>query len=241
MVQVTSISVTRSRKVQPEQYGSADAAITVVGNLAEGETWQDAARALLNDTRAIVYENLGLKLPARASETVIATEKPGAVEVTAAEKPATTVVEKSTATSEVPEAAGTKKRGPGRPVGSGKKQATVEPPTDTTEPNIRANPENRVNPADEIPDDPTPGTAPVAETPSAKQEAAKPVAAALSGDYSASDLQSFLSKMVRDKKITAARVRELIASQGAARTSDLKPDQVLKVKGLIEAEIGPTV
>jgi hypothetical protein len=63
-MEITTITVTRKRSKQPEQFGNASAEITVVANLEAGEDWQDKTRELLVNTRALVYENLNLKLPA---------------------------------------------------------------------------------------------------------------------------------------------------------------------------------
>lgn len=241
-MQVVTISVTRARKVQPEQYGSADASITVAANLEEGEAWQDAARTLLNDTRAIVYENLGLKLPTRATEAVKTTEAASSETVSPAAKGAATTKPAETA---APKGEDTKRK-PGRP--STKKgiapEAAVDVPADP-EPNIRANPEDRVNPdddvpdvgagteskpaaaantaADDVPDDATPMTGGTADV--------DPI-----GEYTTADLQNLLTNLVKNKKVTAQRVREIVASYGVARTSDLPADKVLEVKTKIEAE-----
>lgn len=68
-MQVTSITVLRRRSIQPEQYGNTTAELQVSVNLDEGEDWQEKARELLVSTRALVYENLGLKLPASVTGT----------------------------------------------------------------------------------------------------------------------------------------------------------------------------
>ncbi len=60
---VTTITVTRKRSIQPEKYGNTAAELEVTANLTDGEDWQEVARGLLVSTRALVYENLNLKLP----------------------------------------------------------------------------------------------------------------------------------------------------------------------------------
>jgi hypothetical protein len=217
-MQVTTITVTRARKVQPEQYGSADASLTLVANLDEGEAWQDAARSLLEDTRGLVYENLGLKLPAKAtkaSETVqdtvkVETKQGADVPADVEPKPAA-------------------KRSPGRP--ATKKNTTPTPADDIPGddvPEIRKNPEDRKDPADDLPGEEA--------APSLEDEFPdEPVEAV--GDYTVGDLQSFLTTAVKDKKISAQDVRAIIAAQGVARTSDLPTDKVLVVKKQIEQKM----
>lgn len=231
-VQVTTITITRSRKVQPEQYGSADASVTLVANVDEGADWQKAARSLLTDARALVYENLGLKLPARAADAEVETPQE------------TAKVEK---TEEAPKAE-PKKRG--RPATKKDKAPEAaapadEVPDDGDQPQIRTNPEDRKNPDDDIPDDGADATETKA---AAEADAGDDIPddgestdggtsdEDVIGEYSVSDLQSFLTQQVKDKKITAQRVREIISSHGVARTSDLPADKVLVVKQQIEKE-----
>ena len=251
-MQVTTITVTRERKVQPEQYGSAGASLNLVANLDEGEDWKVVARQLLDDTRNIVYGNLGLKLPARATD--------GAQDVTTAEpveaaQPAADDKGKPAARRGRPPT----KRGE-QPVAAPETPSEPEPEQADPTPAIRATPEGRKNPeddlpddpaskptpapatggaaaADDVPEDPTPETAPAAATPAAKSAAASPTAGDQKGDYSASDLQSHLMTLVTKKKtITAQRVREILGEFGVTRTSELKPDQVLDAKAKIDAE-----
>lgn len=66
MPQITTIRVVRKRSVQPEQFGSAMAEVELTGNVLEGEDPKTVARQMLVDSRSLVYENLGMKLPASA-------------------------------------------------------------------------------------------------------------------------------------------------------------------------------
>lgn len=88
---VTSITVTRKRSKQPEQFGNATAEITVHSEIDAGDDWEKTARSLLVTTRALVYENLGLKLPASAGakETQTPTETATVEVETTEDKPAT--------------------------------------------------------------------------------------------------------------------------------------------------------
>ena len=101
-MEVTTVTVTRKRSKQPEQYGNAAAELTVVAIVDAGEDWDVVAKSLLVSTRALVYENLGLKLPASAG---------GATTDTPAD---TTEVKVETKTTDKSKSE-TKKRGPGRP------------------------------------------------------------------------------------------------------------------------------
>lgn len=245
-MQVTTITITRSRKVQPEQYGNAEASVTLVANVDEGDDWKKTAKSLLTDARGLVYENLGLKLPARAADD----------EVDTAQETATVEADEGKAGEKKP--AGKKATGKkGRP--STKKNtppaeaapSSDDVPDDSSDDNIRSNPEDRQNPDDDIPDDDA-----------TQVHDAKAVKAAAEGDagddipddggestsggeadedpnaeYGVGDLQSYLTQQVKDKKISAQRVREIISSHGVARTSDLPADKVLVVKQQIEKEV----
>lgn len=85
---VTTITVTRKRSIQPEKYGNTAAELEVTANLNDDEDWQEAARALLVSTRALVYENLNLKLPATvAGDTKVDTPVETATVKTTEDKP----------------------------------------------------------------------------------------------------------------------------------------------------------
>jgi len=110
MPDITTIRVMRMRKVQPEQFGSAGAEVEMFATVREGENPMDAARDMLNQTRALVYENLGMKLP-EAAKTALAEM---AARDTADDLVAVTV--ETDAIPEAPPATEPKKRG--RPKGS---------------------------------------------------------------------------------------------------------------------------
>lgn len=76
-MQVYEISVTRGRKAQPKEYESAWAEATVRAQVGEGEDHKAVLASLLNDARDAVYENIGIKIPARATKAPDA-EKPAA-------------------------------------------------------------------------------------------------------------------------------------------------------------------
>lgn len=66
-MEAVTITVTRKRTRQPVQYESESAEIQVVVNLDPDSDWEATARELLETTTALVYNNLGLKLPASTS------------------------------------------------------------------------------------------------------------------------------------------------------------------------------
>lgn len=66
-MEAVTITVTRKRTRQPVQYESESAEIQVVVNLDPDSDWEATARELLETTTALVYANLGLKLPASTS------------------------------------------------------------------------------------------------------------------------------------------------------------------------------
>lgn len=233
-MRVSSISVTRERKVQPEQYGSAGASLTVVADMDEGDNWEEAARNLLEGTRGLVYENLGLKLPAKAKaapkeETKVETTEDAGVP---------DEDDKKDAKADKKDAKTTTGKKRGRPPKNKKSEEVKDDDgmPDDDEPQIRTNPENRVNPEDDddgVPDDDsTVSPDSVEGIPDDDEE--EPTGSET--EYTAQDLQSFLTTMVKDKKITAQRVREIVASKGAARTTDLSPEQIIEVRDEIRAE-----
>ena len=99
MVQITTIRVVRKRSVQPEQFGNAMAVVEFTGNVLEGEDPKAVARQMLVDTRALVYENLGMKLPASIVEAYAEVDTPQETAGVSVEEP-------------------TKPKGRGRPAGS---------------------------------------------------------------------------------------------------------------------------
>lgn len=204
MPQITTIRVVRRRSVQPEQFGNAAAEVELTGNVLEGEDFQSVARQMLVTSRALVYENLGLKLPQSALKNAEEVDTPAE-------------------TATVEPAGETKKRG--RPKGSGKKAVeakTVEKsdddeipsdddtstaevntddvdiPDDDPQPNIRTNPENRQNPEDDIPDDDD-------ETP---------------GGLTAAELHVWFNDQI-PHNLNPARAKEILAGLGVARIRDL--------------------
>ena len=66
MPQITTIRVVRRRGVQPEQFGNATAEVELTGTVLDGEDYRAVARQMLRESRALVYQNLGLKLPESA-------------------------------------------------------------------------------------------------------------------------------------------------------------------------------
>jgi hypothetical protein len=222
MPQITTIRVVRKRSIQPEQFGNATAEVELVGNVLEGEDYKEVARQMLVDSRALVYENIGLKLPASVVQN-------------AAERDTPT----ETATAEVANDDKPKTRR-GRPTGSKNKakDETPAPVTDTNTipdegipgddtPNIRTNPENRVNPDDEIPgNDEIPGDS--IPAPAETQQT----------EMTAEGLMTFINKSITDNKITVAQAKRMQAEMKIARVRDLNtPEKIATAKKMIDGFI----
>lgn len=85
-MQVTTITVTRSRKFPPEQYGGAEAIIQLSANLDDGEDWQEKGAEVLASATALVYGSLGLTLPAKLVGAAETSAKDNTAKVEAAAK-----------------------------------------------------------------------------------------------------------------------------------------------------------
>lgn len=241
MAEVTTVRVVRRRSVQPEQYGNAAAEVEFVGNVQEGEDYQAVARELLVASRALVYENLGLRLPKHAVDEAAEKDTPqetAKVEVkTEAGKKASVVPDDETATEADTEE---KPKRRGRPPGSkntapkknskAAKEAAKEaakskgsdvPDDDDDIPNIRANPEDRKNPDDEKKSN--------ASSTSVPEESDDDMTV----EYTASDLHQDIVKAAKDKKISVQQGKQLLASFKVARPQDLSPEQVQKCRKML--------
>jgi hypothetical protein len=212
MPQITTIRVTRKRGVQPEQFGSAVAEVELTGNLLEGEDYKAVARSMLIDSRALVYENLGMKLPASAvaaAKEMDTPEETAKVETEATEEPA-----KEPA----------KPKGRGRPKGSkntapnkdskaAEEPATTEAddddvPGEDDKPQIQTNPENRVSPED------------------------------TEEDFTAEDLHAFIIAQIKAENLTTQQAKQVQREMGVVRMRDLDtPEKLATAKAMIDTFI----
>lgn len=245
MPQITNVRIMRFRKVQPEQFGGAGAEVELHATVLEGEDYRDIARGLLFDARAMVYENLGMKLPASAFKEAKAADQPTTAK--ASKEPETTEetpagdVATEPATEEEP-----KRRG--RPKGSkntapkkgskaakevAKEAATASadeiPGDDNSDeksmPQISTNPEDRKDPdTNEIPGE--------EET----AEAGKAPAAASEMDGMA--FNTYINDSIRAGKLTGVQAKEMMKAMGIARVRDLEtPERLAEAKMMIDTFI----
>lgn len=217
MPQITTIRVVRKRSVQPEQFGNATAEVELVGNVLEGEDYKEVARQMLIDSRALVYDNLGMKLPASAVANAAEVDTPT-----------------ETAKAETAKAPATKKRGRPTKAEQAAKKAAEEaateaataddtdgiPGDDDDAPQISTNPEDRKNPEDEIPGDET-------ETEEEDGE-----------EFSAQDLHNFINDSIKAGKLTVPQAKQMQKEMKVARVRDLDtPEKIAKAKNMIDKAI----
>ena len=223
MPEVTTVRVVRRRSVQPEQFGNAAAEVELVGNVLEGEDYKTVARQMLVDARQLVYENIGLKLPASAVEAAEEVDTP------------TETVKVEVSTEEK------KTKGRGRPKGSkdtsprknaAKKQEEVSdddiPGEDDDGPNIRNNPEDRRNPEDDdIPGDEDDLNLDVGDEDEEQEE-----------EFTAEDLHKYVNDSVKAAKLTVAQAKQMQREMKVGRIRDLDtPAKVTKAKKMIDSFI----
>lgn len=205
-MRVTDLTARWQRRLPREQYGHAEVELTTHIVLDDDDDPEECAGAALKLVRNAVSAKLGITVPDDD------------------EKPANK----------------TDKKKPGRPKGSGKstdkeeKEPAKEPAKETEVPdddtevpddNIRANPEDRKNPEDDdVPGDEVPGD----EVPGDDE-----VPDDSDTGMTAVELAKFLTEQVKNKVLTVEQVKEILSSHGAARTNELKPDQIKTVYDLV--------
>lgn len=234
MPQITTVRVVRKRSVQPEQFGNAGAEVEFFGTVLEGEDHVTVARQMLADTRALVYENLGMKLPA---------------EIVAAYAEVDTPQETAGVTVETEEP--TKPKGRGRPAGS-KNTAPKKETKAAEKKRLKAEAEAAAEdgndiPGDDIPgDDPTPNISTGGERVSPEDD--------VPGDDAGDNREEHVEEG-GDDELTAETLHKLITSSiphalttmqakqmqremGVARVRDLDtPEKLAKAKTMIDAAI----
>ena len=225
MPEITTIRVVRKRTVQPEQFGSAMAEVEFVGNVLIGEDHIEVARQMLVDTRALVYENLGMKLPAYIVAAAAQMDKPD---------------ETATVETETGEKA---KKSRGRPAGSKntapKKEtkaaerkrlkaeaeaaavASDDIPGDESTPNISTGGE-RVNPEDDVPGD---------DEGASEEEGGD-------DELTAEVLHRFITENIAAGKLTTMQAKQMQREMKVARVRDLDtPAKLAKAKTMIDSAI----
>lgn len=258
---VHTIKVSYRRSKQPVQYESAEPTIEFVASVEDGANHLVAAASLMLDACSVAYAALAMDVPTGVGEKLGQLETSDVTEEVVVDNaaPADTklVVPSISTVARVPG-----KRG--RPSNAVKAAAAKESPVaptaaasqtqtpavaGTTAPvvdNIRANPENRVDPAvSDIPDDTKVGTvvtpaakAAAADVPdSAAVTAASPPTNPVASKTSHQDIQAFITKNVQGKKITVVAVKALLAKFGAARVSEIPEARVDEYMKVLEDEI----
>lgn len=229
-MRITDFTVRFARKIAPKQYESADAEMTLVGCLVDGEEYTDAMGAdLMTRARSIVLSSLrGTPQPAEGTPATVVVQPTKAAPAPAvaptpapvpAPAPAPAV---NTDAADVPgdEAP---KRGRGRPP----KQAPIAV----------------VIPKDEIPgDDDKPAAAPVAATKPADVADVPDttVTAPATDGLTAPELSAALASYITGNKISAAQVKEILSTKfgGLTTTRQIEDPAVRKAfLGEVEAVI----
>lgn len=227
MPQITTIRVMRKRSVQPEQFGNATAEVELTGNVLEGEDPKTVARQMLVDSRSLVYENLGLRLPAsvvEAAEAVDTPQETATVEATTEE---------------------TTKKGRGRPRGSkntAPKKETAKAKREREAAEAAAAAESEV-PGDDAPnistgdarvgpdDDPDDHGVPGDEEVSGQEPAVET-------EMDAGQLNEYINGSIRESKLTGQQAKQMMREMKIARIRDLDTsDKVTKAKTMIDSFI----
>lgn len=242
MPQITTVRVVRKRSVQPEQFGNAAAEVELVGNVLEGENHVAVARQMLVDSRALVYENLGMKLPASAvaaAEEVDTPEETATVETTTEE------------TEEKP------KRGRGRPRGSkntAPKKETAAAKRKREEAEAAAKAAAEADAGDDIPEDDVPGDddrPQISTNPEDRRDpndpdipeddegaGAEDAAEAEEDELTAEVLHKFITDSITSGKLNTQQAKQMQREMKVARVRDLDtPEKLTKAKAMIDAAI----
>lgn len=207
---VHSVWVSYTRSKQPKEYESAEPSVRFAAELDLGEDHVAVARRLMIDATGTVYSALGLSTPKGVADKLAVGEVPQGGSVTTL---------KSEGDKET--------RDP--PKKSSSAPAAVAPVQRKKD----AKSAEKARPADpigDIPDDDDPGT--LDDIPSDDDEASAEEQPA----FTAADLQGMFTRLMKAKKVSGARLKELLAAHGANRTSDLAPASVLQIKKTLEDE-----
>jgi len=214
-MQVYEVEVTFMRKRQPKEYENAQAQVTLKASLEDGENYETAMSELMASAASHVYSQLGLNV-AQGTQSATAKTSDGQT--------------------------GSKGKSSSKAKAAPKKAET--------------------QPSDDLPDDGGGETAP-AEQPAAKQEAPanndvpaeapkeqpkqekaaddvpaeapKKEAPASSDGPTHGEVQSLISKMVKEKIASVQDCKGILKEYGVDRTQDLPADKLSEVKDRIEA------
>lgn len=209
-MQVYEIEVTFMRKRQPKEYENAQAQVTLKASLEDGEDHGAAIESLMSSAASHVYSQLGLNV---AQGTQSATTKSN--EGQTASKGKSAAKGKSTA-----------------------KKAEPAPADDLPGDDGPSEAPASSGGSDEVPDE-TPAEEPKKQEKAADDvpaEAPKKAEAKSDGDAPThGEVQSLISKMVKEKVCSVQDCKGILKEYGVDRTQDLPADKLSEVKDRIEA------
>lgn len=253
---VSGISVRFARKVQAQQYEPVEGEVTLHANVHPGEDVAEAASRLMNLARQTVIDGLrggkptetaAVALNTAAGLTGLHTPPEGGAAPAAstgtepkAERGAGLAAHRAKVKAEKEAAAAAAAAKAGTDAG---KASDIPDETAPKQDNISTGGE-RVDPSD-IPDDTTAGkatgtkapaaTSDIPDEPKATTTAAAAAADAGAGDkLTADELQAFITKNVQSKKVPVQKIKDILASHGVSRTSELAAADLQTVKDEIE-------
>jgi hypothetical protein len=182
-----------------EQYGHVEVELKTSAIIEAGEDADVCASALLDMLRDAVSEKLGISVPVTKKDEPA--KEPAKKKAGRPKKTDTTEAKKEDKPAKEADDV------PGDDVPAEKDDDV--PGDEVPDDNIKANPEDRVNPDDELPDDDEP-------------------------EITTVDLSKMFTKAVKDKEISVKEVQELLAGLGVSKTSELKGDKITQARDQFE-------
>lgn len=241
-MQVTNVTVSFSRKKQPAKFEETAPMVEFSAVFDEGDCYIKETRTLLYNAAEAVYAGIGYDVPTKVAEALRKGSTPNGVNITvnvASQKnPSTDQVDIPAEEQEVVEPLEEEKpKTRGRPRGSKntmpkkntKAAEEAAKPVDVSSddipddiPNIRANPEDRVDldGYDGIPEQ-------VEATSTVNTDPTDPTDITVS-DYTARDLHDFVRSAVDKKDLSPANAKQLQAHFKVSRFRDLSPEQAVE-------------
>jgi hypothetical protein len=225
--QVHSVRVSFTREKQPKDYEKSVPSVEFSASVEDGTDHNLVARQLMADACTTVYNTLGIDVP-----TAVA-DKLGGTATVNVELSTTTTAEGFEKSQEqvkgrTEEEATTKR----------KRRTKAEMEADAAKEKAEStsgvpDTDDDIPGVDTTPD--VPDTEDTAEVPDTDDDI--PGNDAKSDTMSAEDLQAFITDVVASKKLSPKAVKEVLASFGASRTSEVDAANRAKVKQQIEASI----
>jgi hypothetical protein len=213
-MQVYEIEVTFMRKRQPKEYENAQAQVTLKASLEDGESCDAAIGELMASASNHVYSQLGLNV-AQGTQS------------------ATTKTTDGQSSSKGKSSSASKGK-------SSSKKTEPAPSDDLPDDGGETAPAASTSANDDVPGDEPPAEAPKEQPKQEKPaddvpaEAPKKQAESSSGPTHG-EVQSLISKMVKDKVCSVQDCKGILKEYGVDRTQDLPADKLSEVKDRIEA------